>query len=807
MFSVPGSGHLVAGRYRLLDQLGRGAMGIVWRGRDELLDRDVAVKQIVLTPMASATEAQASYQRTLREARTAARLSHPGVVTVFDVVEEDGTPWIVMELVVARPLDQVIAEDGPLPPAEAAQLGLSLLDALATAHAAGVLHRDVKPSNVLISPAGQAILTDFGIATIQGDPGLTQAGMVVGTPGFSPPERVRGAPASTASDLWSLGATLYAAVEGRGPFDRAGGSMAIVASIATEPAPRAPSAGPLAPVIDTLLRADPAERPDATATARMLTQALEAARSPGAASWIFAPPAPRQGGNGAALPPDPVVGPAAAGPAAAGLAAAGLAAASADERSGPAPRGPDLAAASLDATTATQFVGVPSRTEQAAALLTAPSYQGIDGELAGVTAALGQADRPADQPSAGAGLIEASALPGTTAAPDGGAAVEVVPDLMATPVFADLKMPAAMPGTALFDVDPGAAATSLPAAAGATPGAEQPAASTDQAGAAGGAGAQGRAGDPPAAGGNGGRDSGDRPRSRRGLVLLAPLAVSALVIGIVFLAFPSVGDSLMHGLSRLPGSSAVGSGSTTDPSVTSPPRHSRPGSSAHSHPGSGTPAPGSSHQGSPGPTPSGTRHHSGKPAPSGSPTPSKSPSSSGSPTPSTSPTPSPSPSQSAASLPPGFAWQSESAATAGSTAGFRMAVRANWAMTPGLDTVFKPPAGGARQGVDMTPFTYDWPLRQAKLLQKQAIAKHTFHNYHLVSLVAMHFHGSAAATWVFWWKPAKALHRVDVTEVLFRAKTPSGPQSYILSMAVPAPRASWALHIFRVGMRTFSPQP
>ena len=272
---------MVAGRYRLLHQLGRGAMGIVWRGRDDLLDRDVAIKQIALPPMTSDAEARISYQRTLREARTAARLSHPGVITVFDVVEEDGMPWIVMELIKARPLDQVIAEDGPLPPAEAAHLGLSLLDALSTAHAAGVLHRDVKPSNVLISPEGKAILTDFGIATVQGDPGMTQAGMIAGTPGFSPPERVRGADATPASDLWSLGATLYAAVEGRGPFDRAGGSAAIVASIATEPAPRAPSAGPLASAIDMLLRADPAERPDAATTRRLLTAAWVDARHGG----------------------------------------------------------------------------------------------------------------------------------------------------------------------------------------------------------------------------------------------------------------------------------------------------------------------------------------------------------------------------------------------------------------------------------------------------------------------------------------------------------------------------------------------
>ncbi len=278
MHSAPGAGTVVAGRYRLLTQLGRGAMGIVWHGRDELLDRDVAVKQIVLGPMASDQDARESYQRTIREARTAARLSHPGVVTVYDVAEQDGMPWIVMELIKARPLEQVIAEDGPLTPPLAAQLGLGLLDALACAHAAGVLHRDVKPSNVLITPEGKAILTDFGIAAIQGDPAMTREGLVAGTPGFSPPERVRGADATPASDLWSLGATLYAAVEGRGPFDRAGGSAAIVASIATQPAPRAPSAGPLAPVIDALLRSDPAQRPDVAGTRRMLVAAWSGAR-------------------------------------------------------------------------------------------------------------------------------------------------------------------------------------------------------------------------------------------------------------------------------------------------------------------------------------------------------------------------------------------------------------------------------------------------------------------------------------------------------------------------------------------------
>src|ERR1700722_4269700 len=206
MHAVMGSGRLIAGRYRLQGPIGRGAMGIVWRGRDELLDRDVAVKEVQITAHASPADAEGIYQRTLREARTAARLSHPSVVTVFDVVEENGSPWIVMELVDARSLDRVISEDGPLPPLEAAELGASLIGALATAHAAGVLHRDVKPSNVLVTDDGKAVLTDFGIATFTEDPSRTLVGMVVGTPGFTAPERVRGDGAAPAADVGSLGA-------------------------------------------------------------------------------------------------------------------------------------------------------------------------------------------------------------------------------------------------------------------------------------------------------------------------------------------------------------------------------------------------------------------------------------------------------------------------------------------------------------------------------------------------------------------------------------------------------------------------
>ena len=270
MHAMAGTGRVIAGRYRLKGPIGRGAMGTVWRAWDEVLDREVAVKELRISDGLDPDERAKAFQRTHREARTAARLSHPGLVTVFDVAEEDGRPWIIMELVAARSLDQIIAHDGPLPPDRAAGAGRQLLAALATAHAAGVLHRDVKPSNVLLADGGRAVLTDFGIATFQGDPKLTQTGMVMGSPGFTAPERIQGNPATPASDLWSLGATLYAAVEGHGPFDRAGGAITTMSAIINSDPPSAPPAAGLGPVIDALLRRDPANRPDAATAARML---------------------------------------------------------------------------------------------------------------------------------------------------------------------------------------------------------------------------------------------------------------------------------------------------------------------------------------------------------------------------------------------------------------------------------------------------------------------------------------------------------------------------------------------------------
>jgi hypothetical protein len=327
---------MVAGRYLLQNTIGRGAMGTVWRARDTVLARDVAVKEVRLRGPVTAgsvmtEETRILYQRTLREARTAARLNHPAVVTVFDVVEADGSPWIVMELVQARSLDQILTEDGPLQPQQAADVGRRVLGGLACAHAAGILHRDVKPSNVLLGRDGRVVLTDFGIATLEGDTGLTQAGMVMGTPGFTAPERIRGDAASPASDLWSLGATLFAAVEGHGPFDDRGNSIAILAAIANEEAPRPRSAGPLRHVIEALLHRNPRGRPDTAAVSRLLAAAgmstartgLAGASAAGASAALTGADGAGAGGAGADRSG---AGGASAGGAGAGAAGAGGAA-------------------------------------------------------------------------------------------------------------------------------------------------------------------------------------------------------------------------------------------------------------------------------------------------------------------------------------------------------------------------------------------------------------------------------------------------------------------------------------------------
>ncbi|PKK12541.1 MAG: serine/threonine protein kinase [Thermomonospora sp. CIF 1] len=266
---------LLARRYRLLAPVGHGGMGTVWHAHDEVLGRDVAVKEVILPHGLTEEERAVQYKRTFREARTAARLGHPGVVTVYDVVEEDGRPWIVMELIRARSLDQVIKQEGPLDVRRAAEIGRQMLAALHAAHEAGVLHRDVKPSNVLVTTGDRAVLTDFGIAVATGDATLTQTGLVMGSPAYIAPERARGKTAGPASDLWSLGVTLYAMLEGRSPFERPEPMASLVAVISDDPPPP-PHAGPLAPVIEGLLRKDPEERMSAPEAGMLLDEIVRA---------------------------------------------------------------------------------------------------------------------------------------------------------------------------------------------------------------------------------------------------------------------------------------------------------------------------------------------------------------------------------------------------------------------------------------------------------------------------------------------------------------------------------------------------
>jgi serine/threonine protein kinase len=267
-------GEVLAGRYRLRAVIGRGGMGVVWLASDELLHRDVAVKEILWPPQLDAVERENLRHRALREARTAARLNHPNIVGVYDVVESDGRPWIVMQLVPYRSLSDVVRDDGPLLPQNAAQVGLGILDAIRSAHATGILHRDVKPGNVLLGPEDQVVLTDFGMAVADGSPTLTTSGILIGSPSYMAPERARGEPATVAADLWSLGATLYAAVEGRPPFERDGTMAVLTAIVSDDPDPPSRS-GPLWPVISGLLHKSPGARLGAAEVERSLRGVAE----------------------------------------------------------------------------------------------------------------------------------------------------------------------------------------------------------------------------------------------------------------------------------------------------------------------------------------------------------------------------------------------------------------------------------------------------------------------------------------------------------------------------------------------------
>ncbi len=782
MHAIMGTGRLIAGRYRLQEPIGRGAMGIVWRGRDELLDRDVAVKEVQLASHAPPTDAEVLYQRTLREARTAARLSHPSVVKVFDVVEEDGTPWIVMELVEARSLDQVITEDGPLPPEQAAELGTSLVGALANAHSAGVLHRDVKPSNVLVTTDGRAVLTDFGIATFAGDLGLTQAGMVVGTPGFTAPERIRGDIATPASDLWSLGATLYAAVEGRGPFDRIGGSSVISAGVATEDAPRAPSAGPLGPVIDALLSRDPGTRPDASTAARLLADAATAARTG----------------------PRPLL---------------------------------DDAPADTDLETATEETAKPGPSQVSDAdsgFLDPPDYEMLqipDSTQAGDDAA-DSGERPAAVRGLAAGAMAAAASPDGPV--QGAPASTAVGSGAARGGGEESGQPAdASSVAAARNVAASAPAAGAPVASGGDldpsrgralwgPVKSQPSSASPSAEAASPSGPPG-----PGKGGGGGRTGNgfwDAARrswnsSGRWRLIVAATGIAAIVVAAIIgwnifqhsgptSALGTTLPSSAPGQTSAAGSSGHGSGGkrgghsgSTNPSAagTSGAHGGTPAGSGHGKPGSPSTGPSSK--------------PSGHPSPSANPT----PSGSGSPTPTSSASPSPTPSTSTSPtgtvLPSGWKWHRFGATLMEAVAGFKIGMPDAWVQSvSGQVAHLTQSARNFHLAVNLAYWAYAKPLREAQYLQTQASKAHK-NDYRVLLLTSVGFKavggyrsGSAAELKYSWYNATEAIHYTELV-LLVTLSTSAGSQPYSFALWAPSGTFGSASGIFHTALPTFRPLP
>ncbi|TXS46613.1 serine/threonine protein kinase, partial [Streptomyces sp. uw30] len=288
-------GDLVDGRFELVERLGSGGMGTVWRAHDRVLDREVALKAV----RSDADTVGVVRERVMREARALARLSHPHVVTIHQIVAAEPHPWLVMELVPGVSLQRRL-DDGPLTPVEAARLGREVLAALRAAHAAGIQHRDVKPANILLRPDGGAVLTDFGIAALQGTTGLTATGELIGSPEYMAPERIRGHDADhPAADLWSLGVVLYVCVEGVSPLRRPT-TLATLAAVLDEELPAPTRSGPLTPVLEALLVRDPAQRPDAARLDAMLAQVESgtaphwAAQPTVAAATPSPPPTPTQ---------------------------------------------------------------------------------------------------------------------------------------------------------------------------------------------------------------------------------------------------------------------------------------------------------------------------------------------------------------------------------------------------------------------------------------------------------------------------------------------------------------------------------
>ncbi|HEY0449575.1 serine/threonine-protein kinase [Actinophytocola sp.] len=293
-------GGLVGGRYRLGTRIGSGAMGIVWQAHDERLHRTVAVKQMLLQPGLSEAQAEESRRRCMREGRIAARLAHPNAITVYDVAEHDGDPWLIMEYLPSKSLATVLSERGTLSPQEAAGIGTQVAAALVAAHAAGIVHRDIKPANVLLADDGTVKITDFGISRATGDVTVTATGMLAGTPAYLAPEVAKGENPTPAADVFSLGSTLYTAIEGHSPFGLSENTLALLYAVAAGNISPPRHAGPLTALLNQLLRVDPAERPSLT-TARD-TLAAVADGKPG---FIGAAGAPTDRIASNRLPPPP----------------------------------------------------------------------------------------------------------------------------------------------------------------------------------------------------------------------------------------------------------------------------------------------------------------------------------------------------------------------------------------------------------------------------------------------------------------------------------------------------------------------
>ena len=303
---------VVAARYELTERLGRGGFGVVWRAHDRLLQRDVAVKEIQFPLVLDEGERDALRAKVLREARAAARLTHSGLVTVFDVVEEDGRPFIVMELVNAPTLAELVERAGPLSEEQAAAIGGEILEALTVAHAQGVIHRDVKPANVMVHNTGAVQLTDFGIA-IMDDPTVTTSGQLAGSPSYMSPEQAQNLPATPATDLWGLGATLFYAVEGRPPFEKDGAIATLTSVVHDDPRPMQ-RAKALAPLLARLLAKEVHDRPGVDDVRRQLGDAVQPVPAPTMELAVEALPATPPPPRAAATTPPPLPTPPAASP-------------------------------------------------------------------------------------------------------------------------------------------------------------------------------------------------------------------------------------------------------------------------------------------------------------------------------------------------------------------------------------------------------------------------------------------------------------------------------------------------------------